>query len=162
MTIRLQRERMGRGATAARLNRQAPILAAVRRRLPSLLGFKHVGVEVRLLGGGDIAVKRGTFDDVREGAAFGDMVDKVKGAAPLHPVPRSPYSPAAGVRRAPPSPVHCHCPPPQVEQPATFRAPLHYLCKRSVRSSLGVCSPVVRCWGCPSPPWTPREVLSHT
>ena len=55
-------------------------------RIPSLLGFKHVGVEVRLLGGGEIAVKRGTFDEVREGAAFGDLVDRVKGE---HPPPLS-------------------------------------------------------------------------
>ena len=30
-------------------------------RVPSLLGFKHVGVEVRLVADGKIAVKRGTF-----------------------------------------------------------------------------------------------------
>jgi hypothetical protein len=30
-------------------------------RVPSMLGFKHVGVEVRLAADGKIAVKRGTF-----------------------------------------------------------------------------------------------------
>jgi len=50
-------------------------------KVPSLLGFKHVGVEVRLLGGGDIAVKRGTFDDIREGAAFLDLIDRIKDGA---------------------------------------------------------------------------------
>ena len=108
--------------------------------MPSLLGFKHVGVEVRLVADGKIAVKRGTFgacqpaqawdcqgsspnlnstrcaataaasydpaaslefqpcchisrlvlwcsasllratDEVREGAAFGDLLERIRGA----------------------------------------------------------------------------------
>jgi hypothetical protein len=41
---------------------QSPTLAPpVRCRVPSLLGFKHVGAEVRLVADGKIAVKRGTF-----------------------------------------------------------------------------------------------------
>lgn len=47
-------------------------------KVPSLLGFKHVGVEVRLLGEGEVAVKKGTFDEVREGTAFGDLVDGIR------------------------------------------------------------------------------------
>lgn len=50
-------------------------------KVPSLLGFKHVGVEVRLLGEGEIAVKKGTFDDVREGTTFNDLVDIVRDGA---------------------------------------------------------------------------------
>ncbi len=38
-------------------------------RVPSLLGFKHVGVEVRLVEDGRIAVKRGTFGEPASAAA---------------------------------------------------------------------------------------------
>lgn len=38
-------------------------------RVPSLLGFKHVGVEVRLVEDGRIAVKRGTFGEPAFAAA---------------------------------------------------------------------------------------------
>lgn len=54
-------------------------------RVPSLLGFKHVGVEVRLMGDGKLAVKRGTFGEARRCACHSTCTCTWHGAAGQFP-----------------------------------------------------------------------------
>ena len=48
-------------------------------RIPSLLGYRHVGVEVRLAPDGSISVNRVSNDQVREGAVLTDIIPRIKG-----------------------------------------------------------------------------------
>lgn len=50
-------------------------------RVPSLLGYHHIGCEVQMLAGGQLAISRQSSDDLREGAFAADILPKLKGAA---------------------------------------------------------------------------------
>lgn len=49
-------------------------------RVPSLLGYHHIGVEVQMLPDGQLTISRETSDDLREGAFAADIIPKIKGA----------------------------------------------------------------------------------
>ena len=48
-------------------------------RVPSLLGYQHVGCEVNLYPHGKVAISGVSTDDVREGAVLTDLLPKIKG-----------------------------------------------------------------------------------
>ena len=50
-------------------------------RVPSLLGYQHVGGEVNLFHHGKVVLSGASTDDVREGAIITDLMPKIKGAA---------------------------------------------------------------------------------
>ena len=52
-------------------------------RVPSLLGYRHVGVEVRLQADGCLSISRGSSDEAREGAFAADILPKLRGAREL-------------------------------------------------------------------------------
>ncbi len=49
-------------------------------RVPSLLGYHHIGVEVQMFPDGQLTISRETSDDLREGAFAADIIPKIKGA----------------------------------------------------------------------------------
>lgn len=48
-------------------------------RVPSLLGYQHIGCEVNLFPHGKVAISGVSTDDVREGAVLTDILPKIKG-----------------------------------------------------------------------------------
>lgn len=49
-------------------------------RVPSLLGYHHIGVEVQIFPDGQLTISRESSDDLREGAFAADIIPKIKGA----------------------------------------------------------------------------------
>lgn len=47
-------------------------------RIPSLLGYRHVGMEVKIGNDGTVSVSQVSSDQVREGTTFGDMLPRIK------------------------------------------------------------------------------------
>ena len=50
-------------------------------RVPSLLGYHHIGVEVQMFADGQLTISRESSDDLREGAFAADILPKIKGAS---------------------------------------------------------------------------------
>lgn len=50
-------------------------------RVPSLLGYQHVGHEVNVFHHGKVVISEASTDDVREGAILTDLMPKIKGTA---------------------------------------------------------------------------------
>jgi hypothetical protein len=48
-------------------------------RVPSLLGYHHVGVEVQMFEDGQLTISRESSDDLREGTFVTDIIPKIKG-----------------------------------------------------------------------------------
>ena len=48
-------------------------------RVPSLLGYQHIGCEVNLFPHGKVSLSGVSTDDVREGAVLTDILPKIKG-----------------------------------------------------------------------------------
>ena len=48
-------------------------------RVPSLLGYQHIGCEVTLFPHGKVSISGISTDDVREGAVLTDILPKIKG-----------------------------------------------------------------------------------
>ena len=48
-------------------------------RVPSLLGYQHIGCEVNLFPHGKVSISDVSTDDVREGAVLTDILPKIKG-----------------------------------------------------------------------------------
>lgn len=48
-------------------------------RVPSLLGYAHIGTEVQVLPDGQLTISRASSDDLREGAFVTDILPKLKG-----------------------------------------------------------------------------------
>lgn len=48
-------------------------------RVPSLLGYQHIGCEVNLFAHGKVSLSGVSTDDVREGAVLTDILPKIKG-----------------------------------------------------------------------------------
>jgi hypothetical protein len=53
-------------------------------RVPSLLGYHHIGVEVQMFPDGQLTISRESSDDLREGAFAADIIPKIKGACHMH------------------------------------------------------------------------------
>lgn len=53
-------------------------------KIPSLLGYRHVGIEAKITAAGHIHVARVSFDQVREGAVFSDIMPRIKGEQGSH------------------------------------------------------------------------------
>ncbi|BDA48953.1 probable phospholipase A1 EG1, chloroplastic/mitochondrial at C-terminar half [Coccomyxa sp. Obi] len=47
-------------------------------RIPSLLGYHHIGVEVQMFPDGQLTISRESSDDLREGAFAADIIPKIK------------------------------------------------------------------------------------
>ncbi|KAK9918553.1 hypothetical protein WJX75_004940 [Coccomyxa subellipsoidea] len=47
-------------------------------RVPSLLGYHHIGVEVQMFPDGQLTISRESSDDLREGAFAADIIPKIK------------------------------------------------------------------------------------
>lgn len=48
-------------------------------RVPSLLGYHHIGAEVQMFEDGQLTISRESSDDLREGTFVTDIISKIKG-----------------------------------------------------------------------------------
>ena len=55
-------------------------------RLPSLLGYHHIGAEATLFPDGRIQLTGGSTDDIREGTVISDIMQKVQGKRASIPI----------------------------------------------------------------------------
>lgn len=56
-------------------------------RVPSLLGYQHIGCEVSLFPHGKVSISGSSTDDVREGAVLTDLIPKIKSESLRLPFP---------------------------------------------------------------------------